>query len=180
MTLEICGTLTDKMPLVAHGTASWSAGDLAHLSACADCAAEWELVQSTARLGERAAGRLDTARLATAVLDEVRTRKQRDRWGRGGWIAGLAAAAAVVLAVSLQGPPVRPPVALAVDSGAEQAVTVGMHLPLAELESLDQNQLESVLDALEAPVGEVNPGPAPSFGDLNDSQLESVLRSLEG
>lgn len=180
MTLDMCGTLTDRMPLVAHGAAEWSAAELAHLGSCADCAAEWNLIRTTARLGDRTAARLDTARLAAAVLGEVKQRKQRDRWRRGSWMVGLAAAAAIVLVVTLQGPPARPDLASAVDSGTGQAVEVGLHLPLAELESLDQGQLESVLEGLDAPVSEVDPGPAPSFGDLNDSQLERVLRSLEG
>ena len=53
-------------------------------------------------------------------------------------------------------------------------------LPLAELDSLDVGQLQAVLDGLDSPVGEATPGEAPSFGDLDDSQLERVLRSLEG
>jgi hypothetical protein len=53
-------------------------------------------------------------------------------------------------------------------------------VPLAELEGLDDSQLEAVLQSLDAPLGESGGGPAPSFGDLDDSQLERVLRSLEG
>lgn len=180
MTLDICGTLTDKMPLVAHGVAGWTPEEQAHLEGCADCAGEWELVRATMRLGDQAVARLETSRLATAVLGEVKRRGRQDRWQRTGWMVGLAAAAAIILVVTTRGPSSRPELAVGVDSGIGPAMQVGVHLPLAELESLDQSQLESVLEGLDAPVSEVEPGLSPSFGDLDDTQLERVLRSLEG
>ncbi|MBK8005811.1 MAG: sigma-70 family RNA polymerase sigma factor [Gemmatimonadetes bacterium] len=59
-------------------------------------------------------------------------------------------------------------------------VAVGFHLPLAELDQADAEVLEAVLDQLDAPVGEGSSMDAPSLGDLDDTQLERVLRSLEG
>ena len=179
MTRDICGTLTDKMPSVLHGTEGWTGEERAHLDGCADCAGEWKLLQAAARLGHEAASGLDTARLGNAVLDEVKRRGRRDRWRRSGGMLGLAAAAVIALVVLTRGPSPRPVLA-GVDSAVMPAAQMGANLPLAELESLDSTQLESVLEGLDAPVGEVAPGPSPSFGDLDDSQLERVLRSLEG
>ena len=45
---------------------------------------------------------------------------------------------------------------------------------------LDGDQLQAVLEALDPPLGATGGGPSPSFGELDDSQLERVLRSLEG
>ncbi len=180
MTLDLCATLTDKLPLVAHGRVELSALEARHLVECAECAAEWRLVQSTARLGTRAAANLDTARLAPGVLGEVKRRGRLDRWRRGAGLVGLAAAAAIVLVVAIEGPTARPELATGVDSGGPAPIQVGLHLPLAELESLESSELESVLEGLDSPMGEVAPGLTPSFGDLDDSQLERVLRSLEG
>ena len=174
-----CGAIAEKMPLVLHGQAVWTAEEAAHLAECADCAAEWTLLRTTAGLGAAAAARLDPMKVAAGVTREVKRRRRQDRWTRGGWMTGLAAAAALVLFVATSGPQGRRVVA-GHDSVAEPGAEMGMSLPLAELESLDPSQLQAVLDGLDAPLGDVAPGPAPSFGDLDDSQLERVLRSLEG
>lgn len=60
------------------------------------------------------------------------------------------------------------------------AAVPGLQLPLAELESLDEGQLTTVLEGLEAPLGAEATPEAPALGDLQDSELERVLRSLEG
>lgn len=180
MSDEICGTVQDKLPLVAHGRAAWTAGEAAHLASCADCAAEREVVERATRLGAGAAARLDTAKLAAGVLGEIGRRRRQDRWRRNAGMIGLAAAAVLVVAVALRTPQ-RPQLAQRPDSVAPVTVAAGvLTLPLAELDSLDVGQLQAVLDGLDSPVGEATPGEAPSFGDLDDSQLERVLRSLEG
>lgn len=180
MSDEICGTVQDKLPLVAHGRAGWTPAEASHLAACPECSAEWALVQRAAQVGASAAARLDTARLTAGVLGEVRRRRGQDRWRRSAGILGLAAAAVLVVTVALRAPQ-RGDVAHGTDSAPPVTVASGvLTLPLAELDSLDAGQLEAVLDGLDAPVGEATPGDAPSFGDLDDSQLERVLRSLEG
>ena len=93
-----------------------------------------------------------------------------------GGLVGLAAAAALAIMVSTadrRGP--------GGDAGSMVAVeTDGFHLRLAELESLDEAELEAILDGLEVPLSEGAGGTPPALGDLNDTQLERVLRSLEG
>jgi anti-sigma factor RsiW len=180
MTNGGCEQMAERMPEVAHGGGQWSDREAAHLASCPECQAEWRLVREASRLGQSTAARLDPARLSATVLAEVRRRRQHDRWRRGAWVTALAAAAAVVLVVwtgSGKGPR---SLATGVDSGATAPVELGIQLPLSELESLDSEQLQAVLDGLDAPVGVVSPGPAPSFGELDDTQLERVLRSLEG
>lgn len=169
---ERCGAVQDKLPLVVHGTATWTPAEAAHLARCAACDAERALVERAARLGGEAAARIDSAALAAGVLREVNRRRRSDRWIRRAGLVGLAAAAALVVMVGVPGRGVAP------TTGLTEVAT--LTLPLAELDSLDAYQLEAVLEGFDAPVGEMTPGPAPSFDDLNDAQLERVLRSLEG
>lgn len=179
MTID-CDSLSDKMPLVAHGELAWTAEEAAHLAGCPGCTAEWRLVERAGHVGDRAAAAIDPARLTTRVLSEVAARGRRERWTRGAWLTGLAAAASIALVVWTGRNSGEGRVAVGPDSSAATLVDAGLPLRLAELESLDTEQLQAVLDGLDAPVGEVTTDPAPSFGDLDDQQLERVLRSLEG
>lgn len=178
MTID-CEMLSEKMPAVAHGDAWWTPEESAHLAACAGCAAEWRLIQGAVRLGDRTVAGLDPAELSASIMSQVATRSRRDRFTRNAWYTGLAAAAAIALVV-FTGRGRNHEVATGVDSAVTSGVDLTFHLPLSELEALDSDQLQAVLDDLDSPVGEVEPGPPPSFGDLDDTQLERVLRSLEG
>lgn len=167
-----CVELRDQMPDVANGGRQWNAGEAVHLAACAECAREWQLVQVALRLGDATAGRVHTSRLSAAVLAGVARERRVAGWKRTGWLTGLAAAAAVVLLVWRGS---APP---AIHSDA--AAVEEYRLPLAELESLDENQLQAVLEALDAPLQDGSSSGGPNLGDLDDTQLERVLRSLEG
>ena len=180
MTMDLCDILSDKMPRVANGELEWTAKEAAHLAGCRECAAEWRLTEQARRLGDRVTAAIDPVQLSAGVLAGVVARRRRDRWSRGAWFTTLAAAAAIAIVVWTGRNQGGPSVAVGPDSNPTVTPAAGFHLPLAELESLDSDQLQAVLDGLDAPVGEVAPGPAPSFGDLDDHQLERVLRSLEG
>ncbi len=169
-----CEQVTERMVAVAHGAGAFTVEEQAHLAGCADCAREWRLVQAAGRLGDRAAGRLEPARISNAVLGQLQAERRRSRWIRRGALAGLAAAAALVLMVRTGGP-------APVTGGDRPGIaTAGLYVPLAELESLDEGQLEAVLEGLEAPLTEGGAVAPPALGDLDDAQLERVLRSLEG
>ncbi len=169
-----CEQVTERMVAVAHGAGAFTGEEAAHLAACPDCALEWRLVQAAGRLGGREAARVDPARVSDAVLGELRAERRRHQWIRRGALAGLAAAAALVLMVRTGGRAPTP--------GGELpgVATAGLYVPLAELESLDEGQLEAVLEGLEAPLTEGGAVAPPALGDLDDAQLERVLRSLEG
>jgi hypothetical protein len=172
-----CESMQERMPLVAHGQSEWTGAELGHLAACPDCSAEWRLVQTAARLGGPAARRLDPGRISVAVLGQLAAARRGARWRRGGWLAGLAAAAVLVLMVwggsHRRGATTGTPESPAANAQA-------LHVPLAELENLDASELEAVLEGLDAPLGSQAAPDAPHLGDLNDDQLERVLRSLEG
>ncbi len=165
-----CEMMTDRMPEVAAGASAWSPDERAHLQGCEHCTAEWRLVRIARHLRTPVVERFDAEAVSRGVLTRLRDARRR-RWRMtGGWLVGLAAAAAVVLMVR---------------TGQEPTVTrpeqeTGFVLPQAELERLDEAQLEQVLDLLGGPLGEGAGDPGPSMDDLNDQQLERVLRSLEG
>lgn len=169
-----CASIQDRIPLVANGLSVWTPGEAAHLTACPECAAEWRVVATVRRLGDTAAGQVDADRVSQRVMARLASDRAARRWKIGGGIAGLAAAAAVVLMVRVA--------AVQSPSGAATtpSVATALHVPIAELESLDTQQLESVLDWLDQPIGSGAAPDAPHLGDLDDVQLERVLRSLEG
>jgi anti-sigma factor RsiW len=158
------------MPLVAAGAGAWTAAEREHLERCPSCAQEWRLVMAARHLGDREAARLDLEKLARGVTTGVETARRRARWMRAGWVAGLAAAAAVALLVwNGRGSAPR-----------EEAAGREHVLPVAELEDLDSTELNAVFEELEAPLGEVRVIDVPGLGGLNSQELERVLRSLEG
>ncbi|HTS89583.1 MAG TPA: hypothetical protein VMG41_13915 [Gemmatimonadales bacterium] len=169
--MTICELLIDRMPLVAHGRDAWTTEELAHLASCPECAPAWRLVQAASHLGAAAARDLDTGRTGDRVVARLSVLRRRARWRAVGW-AGLAAAAAVALVVS---------VSLRERSGHTVATAEPpFHLPIAELEGLSAPQLETVLEGLDAPLGASSTPDTPALGDLGNAQLEQVLRSLEG
>jgi hypothetical protein len=59
-------------------------------------------------------------------------------------------------------------------------VVAGLRIPLPELESLQPVELDSVLQAMEEPLVEGSTLDEPSLGDLDSTELQSVLDYLEG
>jgi hypothetical protein len=163
-----CESMTDKMALVVHGRAEWTESEAAHLRGCAACTAEWQVVQAASRLGAASTRELDPARVSRIVLERLAAARKRRMTG---WMV-LAAAAAIMLLVWARGP--------GVGRDTPTASTGGFRLPLAELESLDARQLRAVLQDLEGPLGGSAAPESPGLGDLENQELERVLRSLEG
>jgi hypothetical protein len=190
------------MPDVALGRARWAADDEQHLAGCADCRAEWALVSGASRLGESLA-EPDPARIADRVLARLVEERARSRVrARGAVIAGLAAAAAVALAVwagrggrgappGERGIPVPAPLATsparptpAVDSQMaplprRPATAAPLELALPELDSLPAEVLDSILHALDEPLAHVGTYDLPP-DESGDRELEQVLAGLEG
>ena len=104
----ICEALSDRMPAVARGDASWDNEEAAHLGICRDCQLEWRLVAPIA-LAARPAPTMDIERIAAAVHAAVRPTPtvvsitSRRRWSRA--LVGLAAAAGKHQGGRLAAPP---------------------------------------------------------------------------
>jgi hypothetical protein len=144
------------MPAVAAGDGRWSDEEQRHLAGCAECTMEYELVRSAHALGETAGAKLDASRIGRRVTERLAaahvTAGPADvaaplggrRWRRR-WPAAAAAAAAALLASAalLTGGPSTP-------GGSSAARGAGVHIELAELETLDEAELETVLRELDA------------------------------
>ena len=176
----ICEAMSDRMPSIAKGEADWETEESAHLATCGDCQAEWELIAPIARVAARQpmpAMDLDlvAARL-TAQLEgkgKVLAFPAPSRWMRP--LAGLAAAAAVILSFTF----LRPDL-----SEGNVAVGVPTRAPTAipELDALLEAELEVVLASLtpdETDEGVLSGGGIPRLGDLTDEELEMLLEPTE-
>jgi hypothetical protein len=155
--------------------ASWHADESAHLAECAACRLELDVVAAARRLGAADMARLESGRVAQAVLDRLATAPPAPRIGGisrpARWLVGLAAAAALALAVwygSSRGP-----------SGTELIESPVELSVLHELDGLDEPELEEVLESMPAPAGAVSHLEPLSFDELNVTDLERVLRSME-
>jgi hypothetical protein len=163
-----CEEMLERMPAVALGEAQWTEEEAKHLASCASCQEEWAVIQKAVALGSQAPA-LDLEKLGTAVLGRLRDDRRERRLRRVGLVTGLAAAAAVALVVWSRVP-----------HPAERTAPEAFRIPVAELDSLDNGELQSVLQDLDAPLGAGTLNNTPGLGDLDDVQLERLLHSLEG
>jgi hypothetical protein len=167
-----CEELTDRMPMVRHGSDQWTAGEAVHLATCDACRLEWELVTAGVELGRVQAERVDAGGIACAVVSRLAADRRRRRWVRAAWGVGLAAAASLLLFVWPGDKPEQraQPVA--------QAVTPA--LPLAELDGVEPGVLEAILATLDDGTPDDGTLETPGFSDLAPSELERLLRTMEG
>jgi hypothetical protein len=165
-----CERLSERMPLVARGVAPWSPEESLHLAGCRSCQEEWELLRLAARLGE-AVPRLDPMALSHSVLRRLQRARaeglRRRTWG----LAGLSAAAALLVVIWAERP---------APSAVTPAPVARLEIPLPELESLQPEELDSVLQGMDEPLVDGSTLDAPSLGDLDAGELQSVLDYWEG
>lgn len=170
-----CERLSDRMPEVALGRAVWTPEEAAHLAGCAECRAEWGLVQGVRRL-EAGAPVVDVEAIASAVERRL-ARERAGRRGRWLWTAGSAAAAAAAAAA----------IVIGVDGRSERGVEVGAPIaaveplvPLPELDGLETAQLDTLLRTMDGSLvdGAGTDSTAPS--DDVDVELEWLLATWEG
>ena len=172
-----CTRLSDRIPEVALGRASWTPDEANHLRGCADCRAELALVEATLAIGRKAPSLRDPAATARAVQQRLVRRPTPRRWGRplGRPLVGAAAAAALLVTVWA-----RWPAAPATREPASPPSSSQALVPLPELELLEPAELDSLLERMEAPIAGSSTLDAPSLGDLEDTELEQVLATWEG
>ena len=168
-----CERLSDRMPRVMAGKDRWSGDEEEHLNGCADCRREWQLLARGAALGADLPP-LDTARMSAQLRQRLTAAHAESRNARRAWVVAAMAVAATLLLVVF-----RPPASGPAEVSGPVAVN-GLELPVIELDSLSAEQLRTVLESLEAPLGSSSTLDAPSLQDLDDHQLERLLRSLEG
>jgi hypothetical protein len=172
-----CGWLSDRIPAVVLGDAEWTPQEIQHLQDCLACQQEWEVVGAASRLGQRREADIDTEALAASVLHRLRHEPpaplRRSTWAVG----GLAAAAAIIMAIWAGSG--RDPAATSGHNGSLAAAP--LEIPLPELESLEAAELDTVLQAMDEPNNLRDAGDGePELSDLNADELERVLDTWEG
>jgi hypothetical protein len=168
-----CTELSDRMPTVALGHAVWSAEEKRHLEDCADCAAEWRVVRLAQGVTAARPDELDADRIAGRVLQRLAIEPAATNRSARWWYGGVGVAAAALLLV----------IALRRDRGDATAVTdfaPAGAMPVMGLDSLNEEQLRMVLESLDEPLETPTNPLMPSMLDLDDQQLERVIRSLGG
>ena len=164
--------LLERMPEVAAGASRWGAEEAAHLAACPECREAWALVTSAAEVGAGVERTFDASAAARAVTLRLRATASRGRNVRRAALGLFAAAAAVALFVAgsdRMGPGPAP---------APAPVAAARFLP--ELDSLSTDELATVAAEVDAPASSLDLPEGPSLFDLDSTQLERVLRSMEG
>jgi len=160
--------LQDRMPEVVRGTAEWDPSETAHLAACAECRAEWELIRTAAKVGAGIEREFNVARAARAVTE--RLRHPRPVYHRPAIRTLVGVAAAAVIAFAYLGPAAPRP--------APTPVVEGRLFP--ELDSLGVEELTVIADGLDTPLSETPLGVPQGIEELDSTQLTRVLRALEG
>jgi hypothetical protein len=168
-----CERLSDRMPDVAMQRAAWTADEAAHLASCADCRAEWDLVQAARRL-EASAPTVDPAAIAAAVQRRLATDRRANRRTRWFWAAGAGAAAAATIALAVSREPAARP-----EQAPVAALETDPLVPLPELEGLETAQLDTLLRALDGPVAGAPARDSASVDDA-DADLDQLLATWEG
>jgi hypothetical protein len=170
-----CERLSDRMPDVALHRSEWTPDEAAHLAACADCLAEWELVLAARALDEGAPTVSDPSTLAEALQrrlaeDSARRVRVRQAWS----FAAAAGAAAVILTAVVTQRDAGPAAGTRTVAGAEALV------PLPELEGLGTAQLDTLLQSLDRPFAGTSTLDASTLGEYEDGELEQVFATWEG
>jgi hypothetical protein len=106
-----CQQLSDRMPAVALGHSRWSPVEEAHLASCADCQAEWTLVQAAGRLAASSPPMADPEVIGAAVRRRLADDRASVRRIRRWTLIGLGVAAAVAVALWTGHPATRRAVA---------------------------------------------------------------------
>lgn len=172
----MCQSMQEQMPEVIRGRMPWRVAELEHLSVCADCQLEWQLIEAgaalhqdlqvdTVAISERLRARLAAEPVEASIVRPLRTRRLPAGLGL------LAAAASIALIFGLRTTrvPVLPP------SAPTEAAKL-----LPELDNLSEAQLETVLSEVELSDDGSAPMRLPRLGDLTENQLEHLLNELEG
>jgi hypothetical protein len=160
------------MPAVALGRAEWTADEAKHLGSCRSCGDEWEIVRVTSLMGVTGSAALDPARTTRAVLQRLSEAGDERRKRRAWTFAGLAAAAALAVAV-WTGQANRP-------AGPPPQTAAGLQIPLPELDNLEVAELNSVLETMDESVGGSSTPDTPDAGYSEDDELDFILDSWEG
>ncbi|MDZ4673247.1 MAG: hypothetical protein SGI84_02270 [Gemmatimonadota bacterium] len=168
-----CERLSDLMPEVARGRATWTRTDTAHLAACDTCQDEWDLVRGAASHGTAIGMQVNIDRITGRVLQRLQQEPaapvRQFPVRRLAWPIAIAAG----LSLMIWGGPPRNPA-----PNPMPTTTVAV---LHELDDLTPAELEAMLELVpETPVANYRTLETPeSLSDLSAEELELLLSSME-
>ena len=168
---------SERMAELARGPVIWPDAEAAHLAGCTDCRLEVDIIAAVRRIGAAQLAGFDPARVAAGVRQRLAAAPAeapvRAARHPGRWLAGLAAAAVVVLAVRTVIPKGRGRPA---QTGQPATAVVSV---LPELDGLSAPQLEEVLQSIPPAAETLDHVEMAPLTVLNASDLERMLRSME-
>jgi hypothetical protein len=205
--MTVCEQLSERMPAVALGRSRWSAAEEAHLASCADCQAEWSLVQLAGRLGASAPATVEPEAIDAKVRGRLREGRAARRMIRRWAAVGLGVAAAITLAlwtgrsaprqpvaaaptaplpspapVKAPEPSVRPPASVPAPGPLAHAQQPRLELPVPGIDEMSDADLDDLLRAVDEPLAGTknSPNDSPGLGDPDDRALAGALTLEEG
>ena len=205
--MTLCQQVSERMPAVALGSSRWSAAEEAHLASCADCRAEWNLVQLAGRLGVSATSMVDPDVIDASVGRRLQGARAARRTVRRWAMVGLGVAAAIALALwtgrpaprqpiaalpsaatpspAPANPPepgVKPPASAAAPGPVAHVQQPRLDLPLPGIDEMSDSDLDGLLRAMDEPLAgnSTSPDDGIGLGDPDDRELAGALTVEEG
>jgi hypothetical protein len=194
--MTLCQQLSERMPAVALGRSRWSDAEETHLASCADCRAEWSLVQLAARLAASSPALVDPEAIGAKVAGRLEQARASGRRVRRWAMAGLGVAAAVTVALWTGRPAPRQPIAALPSAPAPSAAPSpapvnppGAHaepprleLPVPGIDEMSDSDLDDLLRAMDEPLAgnSTSPDDGAGLGDPDDRELAGALTVEEG
>jgi hypothetical protein len=201
-----CQQLSDRMPAVALGRSRWSAAEEAHLASCADCRAEWNLVQLAGRLGASSPSAVNPEMIDARVRRRLGEARAGSRAVRRWALVGLGVAAAIAVALWTGRPAPRQPIAAlpsapTVSPEAAKPPEPGvkpplpapapgpvahverprLDVPVPGIDEMSDSDLDNLLQAMDEPLAGNSTSPDDAWlGDPDDRELAGALTVEEG
>ncbi len=171
-----CELLSDRMTAVALGRGEWAPDEARHFASCESCQEEWSLIQIANGLADGTPS-MDVPALTSRLQQRLRlARLERRRQQRAWGFAGLATAAGLAAAIAIGLPGSRPEA----QRLPPQVVAGRLQISLPELDDLQPSELDSVLQTMDEPATGGSTVEVPGLGELNDTELKTVLDTWEG
>ena len=186
--MTLCQQLSERMPAVALGRSRWSDAEEAHLASCADCRAEWSLVQLAGRLAASAPGIADPEAMGAKVRHRLEQARAAGRTVRRRALVGLGVAAAVAVALwspAPANPPepgVKPPASAPTPGPVAHAEPPRLDLPVPGIDEMSDSDLNDLLQAMDEPLAgtSTSPDDGAGLGDPDDRALAGALTVEQG
>ncbi len=170
-----CERLSDRMPDVARGRATWTRDDANHLSGCAACQEEWGLIRMAATHGMAIGMQVDVVGITEQVVERLQAvpisaAAPSRTFRKLAWPLALAASLSLMVWGGLP------------RSATPSGEPIGVVSVLHELDGLTSEELQAMLELVPEPAAtSYRTLETPeSLSDLSTDELQLLLSSMEG